>query len=230
MPRVALTTTDERARRLADIATVHGLQPVVLPCIEVVPAPSAVLDEVRRSVAAADWLMVTSARTVDYLWPQGGIPGIEVAAVGHQTAAAVSRAGGEVTFVGDFDAASLISELFKLVEGKSVCFPHGRGSDLTKMSVLERAARSMSTWEVYATKPIPPALNPVDAAAFGSPSAVGGWFQARGLQEIVVGAIGATTGAALLQHGQHADVVPERPDYAELLEGLSARIREGNKT
>jgi uroporphyrinogen-III synthase len=120
----------------------------------------------------------------------------------------------------------MISELSELVEGKFVSFPHGRGSDLTKVSVLERAARSVSTWEVYSARPIPPALNPVEAVAFGSPSSVEGWFQSRGLQDIVVGAIGDTTGAALGEHGQHAYVVPERPDYAELLERLSAKVRE----
>jgi uroporphyrinogen-III synthase len=95
--------------------------------------------------------------------------------------------------------------------------------------MLEKAAAGMSTWEVYATKPVPPALDPVDAAAFGSPSAVEGWFQARGLQEIVVAAIGGTTGAALYQRGHHADVVPERPDYAELLERLCTRMRARNQ-
>jgi uroporphyrinogen-III synthase len=226
MPRVALTTSADRAPDLAAIAVAHGLQPVTLPCIEVVPAPGAVLEAARRSVAEADWLMVTSARTVGCLWPQGGLPGIEVAAVGPRTAAAVARAGGEVTLLGGFDGASMISELSELVEGKYVSFPHGRGSDLTKVSVLERAARSVSTWEVYSARPIPPALNPVEAVAFGSPSSVEGWFQSRGLQDIVVGAIGDTTGAALSEHGQHAYVVPERPDYAELLERLSAKVRE----
>jgi len=228
MPRVALTTTADRASGLAAMALGQGLQPVILPCIEVVPAPPAVLDEARRSAAGADWLLVTSSRTVEYLWPEGCLPGIEVAAVGPQTAAAVARAGGEVSLVGASDATSLIAELSSLVEDKTVCFPHGRGSDLSKVSMLEKAAASMSTWEVYATKPVPPALDPVDAAAFGSPSAVEGWFQARGLQEIVVAAIGGTTGAALYERGHHADVVPERPDYAELLERLCTRMRERN--
>lgn len=229
IPSVALTTTANRAADLAPIARAHGLRPVVLPCIEVVAARERVLEEARRSAADSDWLLVTSARTVGYLWPDGHLPDVEVAAVGSRTAAAVTGAGGAVSLLGESGSVGLISKLVTLVKNATVCFPHGRGADLSKVQVLEEAAGTVSTWEVYATEPIPPALDPVDAVAFGSPSAVDGWSRSRGFAGVAVGAIGETTATALSDRGHPADVVADRPDYAELLERLSASVRDRSK-
>lgn len=229
IPSVALTTTASRSAELAPIARAHGLRPVVLPCIEVVPAGESALEEARQSAAKSDWLLLTSARTVDFLWPKGHVPDVEVAAVGSLTAAAVTGAGGAVSLLGDSGSVDLISKLVTLVENATVCFPHGRGADLSKMRVLKEAARAVSTWEVYATEPMPPALDPVDAVAFGSPSAVEGWSRSRGFTGVAVGAIGETTGAALSDRGHPADVVADRPDYAELLERLSVSVRDRSK-
>lgn len=225
-PSVALTTTAKRAEELGPLAREEGLRPVVLPCIEVAPAPESVLEQARRSAAGSDWLLVTSARTVEFLWPLGQIPEVEVAAVGTRTAEAVTNAGGAVSLVGDSGSIALFSDLVTLVENATVCFAHGRGADLSKMALLEEAARTVSTWEIYATKPIPPALDPVDAVAFGSPSAVEGWSRSRSFEEVVVGAIGETTGEAVSDRGHHPDVVAGRPDYSELLERLARVIHK----
>jgi len=194
-----------------------------------VPASAGVLEKARRSAAGADWLLVTSARTVEYLWPHGRIPEVEVAAVGSRTAAAVTDAGGTVSLVGDAGSFDLIAELASLVKNATLCFPHGRGADLSKVRVLEEGAGTVSTWEVYSTEPIPPALDPVDAVAFGSPSAVDGWTRSRDFTGVAVGAIGETTDAALSGRGHSVDVVADRPDYAELLERLSASVRDKSK-
>lgn len=229
IPSVALTTTAKRAAELAPLARAHGLRPVLLPCIEVVPARESILEEARRSAADSDWLLVTSPRTVHFLWPHGHLPDVEVAAVGAGTAAAVTGAGGAVSLLGDSGSVALVSELVTLAENSTVCFPHGRGADLSKVRSLEDTARTVSTWEVYATEPMPPALDPVDAVAFGSPSAVEGWSRSRGFAGVAVGAIGETTGAALSDRGHPADVVADRPDYEELLERLSASVRDRNR-
>lgn len=228
IPSVALTTTAKRAVELAPVARAHGLRPVVLPCIEVVPARESVLEEARRSAADSDWLLVTSARTVDYLWPHGRFPKVEVAAVGAVTAAAVTGAGGTVRLVGNSGSIDLISDLVTLVEDATVCFPHGRGADISKVRALAEAGGKVSTWEVYTTESMPPALDPVDAVAFGSPSAVEGWSQSRGFAGVAVGAIGKTTAAALSGRGHPAAVVAGQSDYAELLERLSTSVRDRN--
>lgn len=229
IPGVALTTTAQRAVELTRLARAHGLRPVVLPCIEVRPAAESVLEEARQSASDSDWLLVTSARTVGYLWPDGNLPDVAVAAVGFRTSEAARRAGGDVRLVGGSDAASLISGLVALAENMTVCFPHGRVADLSQLKPLEQVARAVSTWEVYATEPLPPALDPVDAAVFGSPSAVEGWSRSRGFEGVAIGAIGATTGAALSDRGHPADVVAARPDYADLLGRLSTILRDRSK-
>lgn len=229
IPSVALTTTAKRAAELAPLARASGLRPVVLPCIEVVQARGSILDEARRSAAGSDWLLVTSARTIEYLWPTGRIPEVEVAAVGARTAAAVKGAGGTVSLVGNSGSLDLISELVTMVKDATVCFPHGRGADIAKVQPLAEAGGKVSTWEVYATEPTPPALDPVDGVAFGSPSAVEGWTRSRGFAAVVVGAIGQTTAAALSDRGHDVDVVADRPEYAELLERLSSSLRDRTK-
>jgi len=227
IPAVALTTTARRAADLVPLARAHGLRPIVLPCIEVVSASESVMEEARRTAADSEWLLVTSARTVDLLWPGGHLPDVAVAAVGPRTAHAVTRAGGDVKLVGGSDSAALIFELVAVAENTTVFFPHGSGADLSQLEPLEQVARAVATREVYATAPVAPALDPVDAVAFGSPSAVAGWCRSRGFEGVVVGAIGETTGAALSDRGHPADVVASQPDYAELLERLSASMRDG---
>lgn len=229
IPSVALTTTATRAAELVPIARTHGMQAVVLPCIEVLPARESVLEAARRSAANSDWLLITSARTVEYLWPDGHLPDVAVAAVGSPTAAAVMDAGGAVCLQGDSGSFDLISELVNLVEHATVCFPHGRGADISKVQPLAEAGGKVSTWEVYATEPVPPALDPVDAVAFGSPSAVEGWARSRGFAGVAVGAIGTTTAAAVSARGRSVDVVADRPEYAELLERLSSSLRDRTK-
>jgi uroporphyrinogen-III synthase len=117
-------------------------------------------------------------------------------------------------------------ELAGRVSGKAVLFPHAGGADLSTIGELEHAGADVSAVEVYVTTPVPPALDPVDAAIFGSPSAVEGWFRSRSLDDVVVAAIGATTNEALAHRGRPADLVPNRPDYGSLLEMLSATMRE----
>jgi uroporphyrinogen-III synthase len=229
IPSVALTTTANRAVELAPVARAHGLRPVVLPCIEVVPARESVLEEARRSAAASDWLLVTSARTVEYLWPHGRFPEVEVAAVGAATAAAVTDAGGTVRLVGSSGSIDLISVLVAMVEDATVCFPHGRGADISKGQSLAEAGGKVSTWEVYTTESMPPALDPVDAVAFGSPSAVDGWSQSRDFAGVAVGAIGKTTAMALSGRGHSVDVVADPPEYGKLLEQLSSSLRNRAK-
>lgn len=226
MPRVALTTTTDRASGLFSVALAHGLRPISLPCIEVTTASESILGQARLEIARSDWLVVTSARTVEILWPEGNLPAVEVAAVGRQTATAVARAGGKVSLVGDSGAAELVVSLAGRVAGRYVHFPHGRGANLSNVNALQDAGAMVSTLEVYATTPVPPNSEPVDAAAFGSPSAVEGWFKSRDLEGIVVAAIGGSTSAALADRGHPADIVPDRPDYVELLELLSIRMKE----
>jgi len=226
MGRVAITTAADRSSVLADHARSHGLEPVLLPCIEVTPASDAVLHDARALASRADWLVVTSPRAVRAVWPRGGMPPSPVAAVGPATAASVEEADGIVGLVGEAGAEALVARLAERAGGASVFFPHATGADPSTVSALVKAGAEVQAVAVYQTRPVAPGLDPVDAAAFGSPSAVRGWLISRHLDDLVLGAIGETTARALADAGRSPQVVPPRPDFEELMAHLADHLRQ----
>ncbi|MDX1691273.1 MAG: uroporphyrinogen-III synthase [Acidimicrobiia bacterium] len=224
--RVAVTTTTGRSfDRIADELRDTGLQPVPLPCITVEPAAQEVLDRLRSAADSADWIVVTSRRAVEIVWPSGGMPTAPaVAAVGPTTAEAAREAGGRVEVIGSGGASELCDVLGGRVAGTAVVFPHARAADpATSRSLAEQAA-SVVAEPAYDTVPIAPGPDPVDAAIFGSPSAVDGWMTARSLEDLVTAAMGPTTAAHLRRLGRPPDVVPERPDLARLVGMLADHL------
>lgn len=226
MPRIALTTTPDRAARLVPLCEENGLEPVQLPCIESVPVDESVLDPARRGVGEADWLVVTSSRAISALWPDGGMPDMPVAAVGPATAQAVREAGGRPVVVGDGGAGELIALLSRRIGGTSVAFPHAAGAGSATIEALESAGASVEARAVYEIRPVPPAADPVDAVAFGSPTAVRGWLLSRDLEGLVTGAIGETTAGALAEFSVTPDVEPSDPSFERLITGLAEHLRD----
>lgn len=226
MFRVAITTTRDRASRLSGVARAHALEPVPLPCIEVVPAPKPELSVARSQAAKADWLLVTSSRAIDIMWPNGGMPEAQVAAVSSPTAELAERAGGRVAVAGGGGAEDLVDELAEHVSGKSVFFPHASGADLSVLDKLGEAGAEVAASPVYETLPTAPGADPVDAAMFGSPSAVSGWCRSRTLGGLVLAVIGETTREALVAQGHHPHVIPPHPDFELLISLLAAHLRE----
>lgn len=227
MPRIALTTTRDRAVGLASLCEEHGLEPVQLPCIEFVPVDESVLDPTRRRVGEADWLVVTSSRAISALWPDGGMPDVPVAAVGPLTAQAVRDAGGRPVVVGDGGAGELIALLSGRIGGTSVAFPHAAGAGTATIEALESAGASVDGRAVYEIRPVPPAAaDPVDGVVFGSPTAVRGWLLSRSLEGVVVGAIGETTAGALAELSVAADVEPPHPSFERLITEMAERLRD----
>ncbi|MDP8958309.1 MAG: uroporphyrinogen-III synthase, partial [Actinomycetota bacterium] len=92
--RTAVTTSPDRAPAMAKELERVGLHPVVLPCLEVHPAGPGTLERARRAAEEADLLVLTSARVLGLLWPDGGFPATPVAAVGRSTAEGVRARGG----------------------------------------------------------------------------------------------------------------------------------------
>lgn len=229
MSRIALTTTPDRAARLVSLCDEHWLEPVGLPCIEFVPADEEVLDQARRRVAQADWLVVTSPRSIAALWPNGEMPDIPVAAVGPATAQSVTNAGGRPVFVGDGGADELIDLITERLGGVSVVFPHAEGVGATTIKALESAGASVDARTVYEIRSVAPANDAVDAVAFGSPTAVHGWLLSRDLEGLVVGAIGKTTAGALEEFGVTVDVEPSHPSFEELIAAMAAHLRDWSK-
>ena len=217
MARIGLTTTSDRALDLTPVVESLGHEPVLLPCIQFHPSDVRHLMSARDACARSDWLFVTSARAVGGLWPEGGIPDVRVAAVGTATAEAVRKAGRSPDAVGSEGAAQLVARIEGDVRGSRVFFPHAVTADLSPLSLLESAGAVVDSRPVYDVRPVAPPRTQVDVVTFGSPSAVTGWCLSRSLDDVVVGAIGATTAGALIERGRHPDVVPARPDFAQLI-------------
>lgn len=217
MARLGLTTTLDRGRVLADRCEEIGLEPILLPCIEQVPADQGTLRSAMAEAEQADWLVVTSPRAVTTLWPEGAMPATRIAAVGPATARAVHRAGGTISVTGRGGAADLVGLLRDAVRGRKVVFPHAARAGGTTIAALEAAGASLVAIPVYEVRPISPPPDPVEAVAFGSPSAVSGWALSRTLEGPFIGAIGETTAAALVAHGVEPDVMPSRPSFDDLI-------------
>jgi uroporphyrinogen-III synthase len=224
--RVALTTTADRALSLGGLLRGRELEPVSLPCIEVLAAGAAMVESTRRIVVDCDLLVLTSARVVEVLWPAGDMPPVPVAAVGASTATAASEAGGSVTVVGTGGGADLVAAIADSVRGKDVVFPHASGADPATLEGLLLAGASVTSEVVYETRPIAPGDDEVDAVIFGSPMAVDGWHLSRKLDGLIVGAVGATTASALDHLGTPPHVIPETPSFDRLVELVAAELTE----
>lgn len=221
--KVAVTTTADRFGRWAEPLDRHGFEPVSLPCIEI--RPKGGLDKVRTEAADADWLMITSARVMDLLWPDGDMPAVPAAVVGEATAAAVLASGGTVGLTGDDDGDRLVDLLAPRVRESRVLIPHGERADAGRHERLRRAGADVMAVAVYETVPIPPGGASVDGAVFASPSAVEGWSLSRSFRPLErIGTIGTVTAAALRRHGIESPVVAERPTPERLAAALSATL------
>lgn len=221
MIRVAITT--DRFRAAAPAFHRLGLEAVGLPCIRVEPSDPGVLAQVREAAALADFLVITSVRTLDILWPDGSMPAVEVGAVGERTAAAVAARGGRVVFLGRSGLADLAQQMPGRLVSSRVVFPRAVGADQVALELLRERATYLREFEVYRSVPVAPGSAPVDAAAFASPSAVEGWLVSRALDGIAVGVIGPTTREAVARH-RPPDVVAALPSYQSLAQGLASHL------
>jgi uroporphyrinogen-III synthase len=211
--RVAITT--DRFRDTASGYVLAGLSPVSVPCIRFEPEPPGTIDEARSAAAEAGLLLITSPRVVSVLWPRGGMPAVETAAVGPSTAAAIIEAGGQVRVVGDSGLSRLIDAVADRLQDCQVMVARAAGSDSVAMDLLRELAPNLADHVVYRVTPTAASNVEVDAAAFASPSAVDGWCLTRSLDDVVVGAIGKTTARAIARH-REPDVVATRPSHLSL--------------
>ncbi|HJR92681.1 MAG TPA: uroporphyrinogen-III synthase [Acidimicrobiia bacterium] len=225
-PRCALTTTAERAGDLVETVEAHGLEAVLLPCIEVTVAPSATLETVRAAANQADWLVFTSARAVTSIWPEGGMPDVPALVVGAGTGEAVRKGGGSVSIQGEGGAGDLLDRHSEPLAGKKVLFAHGASADPSTLHRLEAMAAEVTALAVYETRSVPPGSDPVDVALFASPSAVGGWAISRRFDDVILAAIGATTAAALTSQGHPPHIVSPRPDHHPMIQTVARHLSD----
>lgn len=227
--RVAVTTTANASSEIGLQLADRGLDPVFLPCLEVVTAPPSELEGIRQAAAAADWILLTSGRAVEVVWPNGAMPPARVAAVGPATAEAARRAGGNVALVGDAGAHRLLTQLAEVIDGGTLVFPHAANTEAATELALDTLGVHVIARSVYHTSPVPPSADPVDAAMFASPSAVAGWSMSRDMEGLVIAAIGRTTLGAIEAAGHRADVVAKRPGFPEMISALADHLAGPNR-
>ena len=229
MIRVAITS--DRFAVAAAPFRAFGLDPVAMPCIRIEAAPPSLLDQARVSAAGADLLLVSSARTIDLLWPDA-MPAVDVAAVGSRTAAAISARGGRVVLCGHAGLADLAVRMRDRWHDSKVVFPRGAvgtGSPedhpghLSLARIVEAGGGDLQEFVIYRTMSQAPGPNQVEAAVFASPSAVAGWRLSRSLAGLVIGAIGRTTREALAAH-RPVDVVAPFPTHEALARAMACYL------
>lgn len=219
----SVAITNDRFETVAPVYRETGLEPVAVPCVHVEPADVRVLGHAREAAAEADMMLISSARTVSLLWPDGEMPDVEVVVVGESTAEATRKAGGRVAATGRSGLIDLIDTNAARLRTSRVVFPHAGGTDLTAMRKLRDLAGTMEEHVVYRTAPLAAAPTPVDAVAFASPSAVQGWLLTRDLDDVVVGVIGPATAAAVARV-RPPDVVAPRPAHRSLAMALNEHL------
>lgn len=223
-PRVAITTTTDGFMRVRQAFVEVDLEPVSLPCISIEQAALAELDAMRAAAGDADIMVVTSRRSVEILWPDGGMPDTPVAAVGSATSHAVADAGGSLAFVGAGGGGELVELITPRLMRAFVAYPHARRADPVLGDRLRQRAARVHSCAVYDTIPIPPPTDPVDVVAFASPSAVEGWALTRGFDPVVL-AIGPATRAALERTGRPPDLMADDPTFTALARSIARHFR-----
>jgi uroporphyrinogen-III synthase len=219
--RVAITT--DRFDSVAPVYSGLGLEPVPVPCVDVVAAGEEVLTRAREAVSGADLVVITSARTVDLLWPLGAMSGTRAVTVGAASAVAVEAAGGRVALTGRSGLADLLDVAADELGAARVAFPHAVGTDPGLVASLRSLALDLYEHEIYRAIPVAPEPTPVQAVVFASPSAVNGWLLARDFEEVVVGVIGATTQAAVARYRVPEVIAPE-PSHHSLARAMTSYL------
>src|ERR1019366_2087545 len=189
--RILVTRAQEDAERWAEALSRLGAAPVVFPCLVSEPiGDAATAEALRAGMAAATWLVVTSARGAEAVARllAGPLPEhTRVAAVGPATARAAIEQLGRADLVASASTPEALgAELAALLRhapssARSVLVAGAAGG--RQDAEMELAAAHITTRrvDVYRTTPVPPSARKrefeadgVDDVLLASPSAVTG--------------------------------------------------------
>jgi uroporphyrinogen-III synthase len=219
----------------------HGAIPVIAPMINFASAENAV--ELSRALKRLErgkfeWLVITSATTVDVLMSQQVVvpPTTRIAAVGETTGAALTLAGYTVDFVpdGDNSARGLVKEWPASDISGRVLIPQSDIAEPTLVAGLGRLGLDVEFVTAYRTVGVPVAEHVAADVTSGRISAilVTSGSVARQVQaqlaplpeETVVAAIGPRTAFDAREAGLTVHVIAESRSAASLVEGLVEHV------
>ena len=245
--RVIVTRARAQAQALVDLLEADGAEVLVFPCIEIVdPEDFAPVDAALAHLDGYDWVVFTSANTVGRLFSRAATLGIDlanavskatglqVAAVGPATAAALAARGVKADFVpeehvGEGVLEGLLSR--GAGPGTSVLLP--RALEARELLPTELGARGVrvDVAPVYRTVPgkgDPAVLERLrrgeaDAVTFTSSSTVRNFVRLTGgvdLSGLVVASIGPLSSKTAEELGLHVDVQPSEYTVSALAAAL----------
>jgi uroporphyrinogen-III synthase len=247
--RVVVTRATHQAPDLAQALTDYGATPLLYPCIAFLPPDDAEpLDDALRSLACFDWLLLTSANTVDALSDRLGVldlplPGrLRIGAVGTATARVAQRAlGVTVTALPERFNAAALAEALPEMAGARVLLPQSAAADDTLAGALAGRGARVSAVTAYQVGigtggidlPRLLATASIDAITLASGSAAtnlvlrlereGG--DRRALEQVAIACIGESTAKAARQQSLRVDVVAETLTVEGLCAALDRYLR-----
>ena len=185
--RILVTRARHQAGKLSEGLRALGGEPVEVPVLEIQPPESyEPLDAALRSLESYDWLILTSANTVQAVAERAAFLSItklaeaQVAAVGAATAEAVRNIGLEVDFVPEsYVAESLLEGLAGQLAGKRILLARAAVARDVIPDTLRGVGAVVDVVDAYrnglpagAPELLRRALaQPIDAATFTSSSA-----------------------------------------------------------
>jgi uroporphyrinogen III methyltransferase/synthase len=236
--RILITRPAEQAASFAATLAAAGAVPLAYPTITLAPPPGwQALDEALTRQDRYGWVIFTSPsavrftaqRAADLALPGPLFNGIPIAAVGTETARALSRHGLTAAVTPPEDdqrQEGLASALAHLGAGTRVLFPQTLGGrELLRDELARRGCivDVVAVSRTVAVSPLPPPP-PFDVATFASPSALRAFVDAwtpTPMKGTIVAVIGPTTAATAAALDVPVDVLPSRPNMAALVDALA---------
>ncbi len=244
--RVVVTRPRHQAAALVEQIRERGGQPICIPVIATAPLEDFTqLDQALRRMQTYDWLVLTSVNGVNAVWGRfealGMRPlleGVQVAAIGPKTAAALKQRGVIPDFVPDEYIAEAILPGLGDIRGRRILLLR---ADIARTALAQaiRAAGGLAE-DVSAYRTLPAAIEPeawepikagVDILIFTSASTVAHFVRMLGEQGFTahklpgnprIACIGPITVAAASDHGLRVDIVPKSYTIEGLVNALDA--------
>jgi uroporphyrinogen-III synthase len=248
--RVLVTRAAHQAGKLSDGLRALGAEPVEVPVLEIAPPLSfEALDGALRRLDRFDWLIFTSANTVQAVASRGSQIGLgetkpanlKIAAIGAATASAARNAGWIVTTVPEsYVAESLVTALDAETSGKRVLLARAAVARDLIPDQLRAAGAFVEVVDAY--RNVMPECAPdqlhralgdgLDAATFTSSSSVTHLAEAAksaGLKFPFVGvpavSIGPITSRTLREAGWEPAAEAAVSDIPGLIEAVDGLLR-----
>lgn len=238
MNRVAFfRPDDERAREAEAILEGLGVEPLSDPMLEIDPTGATPRSD-------AEYTILTSKTGAELIAETDFESTGELVAIGTPTAEAIETAGYGVDRLPDeFSSAGLVEELTADAPGARIEIARSdHGSDVLLDGLNDAGAYVHETVLYRLSRPstagrsaIVAAEGDLAGACFTSPLTVEHFLEAaeergiqaaaiEGLNDAIVGAIGAPTEGTARSHGIDVDIVPETAEFEALASAVVARL------